>query len=247
MVLSKRFWGTTWRSFLRTIQDNKLIQSQDRILALVSGGPDSTTMAYWFGLLQKHIPFDWAILHFDHGLRRGSRSDALFVKRLANKLGVKFYFKRIPVKSFARKKRKSLEDAGRTLRYCWALKLARHYRFNKVATAHTLNDQAESVLLNILRGGSWDGLRGARCKRPLQRGSRAILIRPLIEVPKKEILAFLQTAKISFRQDPTNSDPRFLRNRLRLEILPRLCSLQPKALEHIAQVAQSVAKRASKS
>jgi len=105
-----------------------------------------------------------------------------------------------------------------------------------VATAHTLDEQAESVLLNLIRGGSVNGLLGARSSRKIREGSAVLLIRPLIQVTKKDALDFLQTAKIAYRRDPTNRDLKFLRNRIRLRVLPKIAELHPHALEHLAQI-----------
>ena len=233
----KRFWGTTWKKFIGAIDDFNLIVPGDRVLAMVSGGPDSTAMAYWLGLFAQRVPFSFAIAHFDHGLRKDSRVDVKLVQALAKRLNAKVYCRKLPVRRFADSKSKSLEDAGRILRYRFAEEIAKKGNFNKVVTAHTMDEQAESVLLNMLRGGSREGLGGARMIRKIRPGSKVLLIRPMLRVTKREILDYLETAKISYVQDPTNRDPRFLRNRIRLEVIPKLCELNPKAIEHLAKLA----------
>ncbi|MBI4668622.1 MAG: tRNA lysidine(34) synthetase TilS [Elusimicrobia bacterium] len=206
--IANSFWGTTWKKFKS--QAGRLIRPGDRILVLVSGGPDSTALAYWMHLLSKNIRFFWAIAHFDHRLRKESANEAAAVGRLAESLGVPFYLKRFDAGGFAGKRRLSLEDADRKLRYQAALFLAGTRRFNKVAAAHTLDEQAESVLLNIIRGGSLSGLLGARRVRPIIKGSKILLIRPMIRIPKSEVLNFLRQAGIAYFDDPMNHDPRFL-------------------------------------
>lgn len=235
--VKKEFWGSSWKEFLAFNRRYRLILPGDRILALVSGGPDSMAMACWLSLLSKRAHFSLAILHFDHGLRPHSDREARSVKKLAGALGVPFYQEKIPVLDLAKRKRKSLEDAGRILRYRRAQAWAKKLGFNKVASAHTLDEQAESVLLNVLRGGSLKGLAGARVSRPIVDGSKIRLIRPFLGSRKADLAAYLKEAGIPYFEDPSNRDPRFLRSRIRQELLPKLEELHPKALEHLANLA----------
>lgn len=241
-VKNRAFFGTTWKKFLAFNKEHALIQPGDRILALVSGGPDSTALACWLALLSKRVPFEWGILHFNHGLRAASEKEAQSVRKLASRLGVPFYTENIEVAKLAQEDRRSLEDAGRKLRYEAAEALARKERFNKAAVGHTLNEQAESVLINILRGGALKGLKGASISRPVFKGSKIRLIRPMLGVLKEEALAYLKTEGIKYHQDPSNRDPRFLRSRVRHELLPKLKELHPRAVEHFAGIALAMEK-----
>lgn len=208
------------------------------MLALVSGGPDSTALAHWLALLSRQISFQWGIVHFDHGLRDDSHQQAQAVRRLAGSLGTFFYLRKLPVAGLVKKRKTSIEHAARLLRYREAARLARRLNINKVATAHTLEEQAESILINILRGGSAAGLLGARAARPIFYGSKIKLIRPMVHIRKKEVLEFLDAGGIPYFRDPMNSDPRFLRARVRAELLPKLTELHPKALQHITGLAE---------
>ncbi|MBI4369007.1 MAG: tRNA lysidine(34) synthetase TilS [Elusimicrobia bacterium] len=229
------FWGTAWKQFRADAL--KLIASGDRVLAMVSGGPDSMAMAHWLALLLKKHQFQWAIAHFNHGLRPGAVLVFHQVRELAQRLNVSFYYRRLNVKGLLQKRRLSLEDAARRLRYREAHDLARRHGFNKIAAAHTLEEQAESVLLNILRGGSLQGLLGARPMRPVAARSRIMLIRPMLGTSKKILMEFLNSQKIVYDRDPMNDDPRFLRSRIRHELLPKLQELHPRALEHLSGLA----------
>lgn len=237
---SNRFWGRVWTRFRD--QARLLIQPSDRVLAMISAGPDSTAMAYWLHFWSRERGFSLRLVYMDHGLRRPDRALAL-AQDLSRRLGVELDVIKIPMKATARKRGMGLEEAGRFLRYRAALALARRRRCNKVAAGHTLDEQAETVLLNILRGGSSEGLKGARPQQWLpaskEPGPKVQLVRPMLKVRKAEILEFLKANQISYFDDPMNQDPRFLRARIRHEILPKLCELHPHAAEHFAGLAYS--------
>ncbi|MBI2070936.1 MAG: tRNA lysidine(34) synthetase TilS [Elusimicrobia bacterium] len=237
--LPREFWGVTWKKFRAAAV--RLIKPGDRVLALVSGGPDSSAMAYWLSMLAQRRRFDLAIAHFDHTLRpEQAPGERRLVEGLAGRLGLPFYFRRLPVAGYAKTRRLSLEDAARRLRYRAAALIARRHGFTRVAAAHTLEEQAESVLINILRGGSLAGLCGCREQRPLSASGRILLVRPMLAVSKREALSFLESRDFIYVRDPMNHNPRFLRSRVRSEILPKLVELHPRALEHLSGLGEKL-------
>ncbi|MFC1521262.1 tRNA lysidine(34) synthetase TilS [Elusimicrobiota bacterium] len=230
------FWGITWKKFLGAIRKYRMIKKGDRILALVSGGPDSTALALWLGLLRNKLDFDFCILYLDHGLCAQSFKAGGIAQKTAKMLGIRFYSRKIRVASFAKKFRKSLEDAGRILRYREALRMAKKLKCNKVAVGHTMDEQAESVLINILRGCEVKRSMGAYPDRPISFGSSIRLIRPLIGIKKSEVIEYLGLSGIKYFKDPMNRDKAFLRVRIRKELMPKFLSINPRAVEHLANL-----------
>ncbi|MEK6543685.1 MAG: tRNA lysidine(34) synthetase TilS [Elusimicrobiota bacterium] len=238
--MQRDFWATTWQALRRACITDGLIKPRDRVLVMVSGGPDSTALAHWCKLLSPRIGFAWAIVYFDHALRPGSHKDGDRVERLAVKLGVRCFRDKLATRRMARQRKGGLEDAGRVLRYSHGAKLARAHGFNKVATAHTLSDQAETVILNLLRGGSLRSLAAMSACRRIVKGSRIKLIRPMLGITREQVAGFLRANKIGSLHDPMNDDPRYLRVRIRHEVLPLLRSLHPRALQHIAGISAQI-------
>ena len=193
-------------------------------------------MACWLGLLARERGFFLSLAHFNHGLRAHSAKAEALAQGLAERLNAPFVSVKIAVQNAAERRGQGLEDAGRFLRYREAARLATRLGACKIAVAHTMEEQAESVLINILRGGSAQGILGARTERPLLPGSKLKLIRPMLEIRKDEAIRFLKDNRIVYFDDPMNRDPRFLRSRIRHELLPKLIELHPKAVEHFARL-----------
>ena len=181
-----------------------------------------------------------AVGHVDHGLRKDSRRDAAFVKKECARRGIPCGIVRVPTRAWALKRRRGIEDAARELRYRALAQLARRFRCASVATAHTLDDQVETVFMNLLRGTGPSGLAGMAeaSSWPFPHPRRAPrLMRPFLNVPKKEILRYLRARKIPFRVDSTNALPLFLRNRLR-PVLRSWETLRPGFFQRVAQTAR---------
>jgi len=192
------------------------------LVLAVSGGPDSTALlllaARWVKRL-KRAPKLMAVT-IDHGLRPEAAREAAMVKRLARRLGVPhrtLHWRR-------GKPRSGLQDAARRARYELLAEVAAGAGLAHIVTAHTLDDQAETVLFRLARGSGIYGLTGMARAAPLPiGGTRAIfLIRPLLHLPKARLIATLKAARIPYAQDPSNRDPRFTRVRLREELMPAL-------------------------
>ncbi len=198
----------------------RLIDRGDRVVVGVSGGPDSIALLYLLDLLKTKYSLKLIVAHLDHGLRgRDSGRDATFVKRQSRLLGIPVVCKKCNVKRRAMDLGRSLEETGRIERYGFFEAVARKAKAGKIATAHTLDDQAETVLFRLIRGAGLRGLSGIPEKR-LE--GRYQVIRPLISSKKNELIGFLHSNRIPFRKDASNQKDDFVRNRIRRHLLPLL-------------------------
>ena len=200
-----------------TIKRCRLIDKYDKIIVGVSGGPDSLALLYILNTLKKELKLKIHIAHLDHMLRKNSAQDRKFVEGLARKLKLPVTTAQINVKALAKKG--SLEEIARNARLGFLFKVARDTRADKIALGHNLDDQAETVLMRILRGTGLYGLAGILPKREI---SGYQIIRPLIEVRRKEIETYLKQKKIRPRIDISNSQEIYFRNKIRHKLLPLL-------------------------
>jgi len=195
-----------------TVREHELLLPGETVAVAVSGGPDSTCLLHALFDLRRLLRIRLLVFHFDHRLRPGSAEDATYVRRTAERLGLPF---RSAEAATHPEPGESVEDWARRARYA-ALALAmREAGATKGATGHTLDDQAETVLLALLRGGGLDAVAGIA---PVQGG----VVRPLLEVTRDEVEAFCRSKRLRPREDPTNRDTRLLRNAIRLKVLPML-------------------------
>lgn len=217
------------------------------IVAGVSGGPDSLTLLHLLRQLpENQRPHVWAA-HLDHALRSESDDDARFVEHIANEWGFSAVIERRDVGAHATQHRLSIEEAGRQARYAFLAEVAQEHGANSILVAHNADDQAETVFMHLLRGSGLSGLRGMPALTPLselhlpgQCGSELLLARPLLSTTRAEIIEYCASNGLVPCCDPSNSDLKILRNRLRYEILPELQSVNPNihaALRRMADVA----------
>lgn len=206
------------------------IPDDARIVLAVSGGPDSMALLTGAARLVETDARSWrlTVAHLDHGLRPDSAADASFVADAAAALDLPSAQRRTDVAALARAERLSIEEAGREARYRFLGEIAGDDGL--IATAHTLDDAAETVLLNLLRGSGLSGVRGI----PARRGR---IVRPLLGERRATLHALLVAAAIEYRVDPTNDDASYLRNRVRAEVLPLLETLRGGAVDRIARFA----------
>jgi tRNA(Ile)-lysidine synthase len=199
----------------------------------VSGGPDSVALLH----AVKGMPFSVVIGHVDHQLRKKSGQDARFVERLARRWDLSCLVKRENVRAYARGHRLGLEEAAREVRYRALAAMAKKTKCTAILTAHTADDQSETVLMNFLRGSGTTGLSGMAVQRGLNHGSALVLIRPLLGVRRKQILSYLRSHSLSYRLDPTNKSLAFARNRIRHSTLPYLERRSPGLRERLSHSA----------
>lgn len=204
----------------RTIEKFDMLECKDRVIVAVSGGPDSVALLYLLNKLKRDWQLYLHVAHLNHMLRKDqAKGDLEFVMSLAKKLKFPVTCESIDVRNFAQKTRLSCEEAARKLRYNFLFKVANENKAGKVALGHNWNDQAETVLMRFLRGSGISGLRGIPAKREL--GS-CLIIRPLIEIERKQILHFLSAKNISYRTDCSNLENLYFRNKVRNQLLPFL-------------------------
>jgi tRNA(Ile)-lysidine synthase len=202
-----------------TINKFNMLAQTDSILIAVSGGPDSVALVLTLLEFKEKYDLTIAIAHVNHMLRgEESLRDEAFVKQLADKFSLPFHLEQVDVKTYAKTHGLSIEEAGREVRYDFFKHLSKSHGYKKVVTGHHKNDNAELVLMNLLRGSGSKGL----CGIPPVRDHR--YLRPLIQVSKKQITAFLEDLRQDYMFDSTNEDTSYLRNRIRYELLPHLKS-----------------------
>lgn len=199
-----------------TSERERLMTAGDRIVIGLSGGPDSVTLSHLLPDVARGLGATVvALAHLNHQLRPEAGEDEAFCRALAARLDLPFESDRVDVRAEAARARTSLEDAGRTVRYAFLEAVARRCAATRIAVAHTLNDQAETVLLRLCRGAGPVGLAGIYPRAGL-------VIRPLLDVRRQEVEAWLAAERLPVRDDPTNRDLSIPRNRVRHELLPYL-------------------------
>jgi tRNA(Ile)-lysidine synthase len=207
-----------------------LLAPGDHVLVGVSGGPDSVALLHALVLLRSELGLELTVCHVHHGLRPEADRDAAFVETLAARLGCPAQVVRVQV---PRGEGRSPEEAARVVRHAALARVARGVGAGRIALGHTADDQAETVLMRVLQGAGPRGLAGI----PARRGR---IIRPLLEVGRAAVLAHLAAHALDAVDDATNRDPRFLRNRVRHEILPLLAAqVGPRAPEALRRIARA--------
>jgi tRNA(Ile)-lysidine synthase len=217
------------RKLNKFLRKEHLLSRGDRLLVAVSGGPDSVALLHLLCDLREELNLHLEVAHLQHGIRgQEAEDDARFVAELAEKLQLPFHVKEVnlpQVRSMAGKG--NLEALARNERYNFFATVARERKLGKIATAHTRDDQAETVLMWLIRGSGMKGLGGMS---PMHRlnitdgnsSKQFVIIRPLLDVSKADILQFLKEKGLNYRLDGSNQDPSFLRNWIRLELIPQL-------------------------
>lgn len=192
---------------LETIKKYHLIEDGDRVVVGVSGGPDSLSLLY----ILHELGFDICVAHVNHGLRENANIDEEFVIDFCKKIDVPCFVKKVDLKNNLNGM--TLEEAGRKVRYDFFREVMENNHCNKIATAHNSNDNAETVIMNMIRGSGTSGLKGIE-------PSREDIIRPLIRCTRKEIEEFCKEKGLTPRHDESNDEALFTRNKVRLELIP---------------------------
>ncbi|MEI8350606.1 MAG: tRNA lysidine(34) synthetase TilS [Candidatus Omnitrophota bacterium] len=219
----------------KTIRHYDLLKKKDKVILGVSGGPDSLCMLYQLYRLRKEYKLQLVCAHFNHSLRDEADSEEEFVKNLCASLDIKFVSEKKDVKKFFNGD--SLEQTARNLRFDFFLKCSRHFKIKKLALAHHKDDLVETVLMRLIRGS---GLRGLRGFLPKSKYRSLTVVRPLIEITKKDIIAWLEKEAITYCIDKSNFENTFLRNRIRLELLPLLTTMNPNIVDNLYNVSRTM-------
>lgn len=196
---------------LETINKYELIESGDRIVLGVSGGPDSICMLQILNQLKDKLNFEIVVAHINHGIRENAKLDEQYVIEVCKNLNIECHVLNTNIKEYSKQNKIGLEEAGRKVRYEYFNEILAKTNSNKIAIAHNSNDNVETIILNILRGTGPSGLKGILPKN-------GIYIRPLIEIKREEIEEY--TLQFNPRHDESNDENEFSRNKVRNVVLP---------------------------
>jgi tRNA(Ile)-lysidine synthase len=216
--------------------DTALLQPGLRLAIGLSGGADSVALTRALAARAAELGIVLHAAHLHHGLRGAEADlDQRFAENLANSLGIPFHTHRVDTAVEAEAHHESMEEAARRLRYAWFRQLMVENQLNAVATAHTLDDQAETVLGRFLRGAWTEGLSGIHPAVDFPEGR---ILRPMLGATRTQIEAYLAGLGQSWREDASNRDPAYTRNRLRHQLLPELELWNPRIREHLSHMAE---------
>lgn len=214
---------------LNTIKKYNLINDNDKIVLGVSGGPDSITMLNVLNNLKNtgKINFEICVAHINHGLRENAILDQEYVYKYCEKIGIKCFILNTNIKEIAEKEKRGLEETGRKIRYEFFDEILEKTNSNKIAIAHNLNDNIETIIMNIIRGSGLSGLKGIE---PIN----GKYIRPLIECERYEIEEYCENEKLNPRHDESNDENIYTRNKIRNIVIPYIKKeLNPNIIETI--------------
>ena len=214
---------------LETIKKYNLIENGDKIVIGVSGGPDSITLLNVLLEIKKEnlIDFDMVVCHVNHMIREEAVLDEEYVLEFCKKNNIECFVKRVDIEKISKQERIGTEEAGRIARYEFLNEILEKTSSNKIATAHTANDNAETVLMNIIRGSGTTGLKGIETKRDN-------LIRPLINISREEIEEYCEINNLNPRIDKTNFENIYTRNKVRNMLIPYIKkNFNPNIIESI--------------
>ncbi len=208
-----------YQKFFKYINENKLLSPGDGAVLAVSGGPDSLCLLYLMHRLSEQFKLNLVVAHLNHCLRPEAEEEAKGVQSLAEQMSLPFVTRAVDIRKLKQEKGISEEEAGRLARYSLLFDVASNYGVTKIALGHHLDDQAETVLLNIIRGTGPDGLAGIL---PQSQRGKYTIIRPLLCFRRTEIEDYCRENKLSPYTDSTNLELNYTRNKLRLELIPQL-------------------------
>jgi len=221
---------------LRTIERHHMLASGDAVVVAVSGGADSMALLHLLEALRQDWRLTLQVAHLNHGLRPDAEEDAEFVRASARRLAIPVTIEAADVRAIAAREKRSIEDAGRRARYEFFTQVASQVGARRIATAHTRDDQVETVVMRVAGGGPWEMLAGIP---PVRRLDGADVVRPLREGTRQDILQYLAARDVVWREDPTNRDLRMVRNRMRHQVLPALVRGAPDIAQAVWEMGET--------
>ena len=228
--MNRTAWPPLLHHVVRTVRSRQLFQPGQHIVVAVSGGPDSVALLSLLHQLRSRWTLTLTAIHCNYGLRGDeSEEDQRFVETLCHELAIPLHVRRAQIQS--RRRTVSLQAEARDIRYRLMQEIRTLCKADRIAVGHTADDQAETVLLWMLRGAGLAGLSGMPAVRD------DAVVRPLYETSRKEILTYLRAAGLSYREDSSNAKPLYLRNRIRREVIPLLAQVVPSSIKALCRLA----------
>lgn len=222
---------------LKTIKKYELIENGNNIVIGVSGGPDSIALLNVLISLKKDkkINFEIVVAHINHGIRPEAEEETKYVENFCKENQILCFIKKEKVEELAKKQKIGTEEAGRNLRYSFFEEVAKQVNGAKIVTAHNANDNAETILMNLIRGTGTSGLKGIEAKRENK------YIRPLIECTRKEIEDYCNIKNLGPKEDKSNNENIYTRNKIRNILLPLIESeFNPNIVKSLNRMSQIV-------
>jgi tRNA(Ile)-lysidine synthase len=216
--------------FRKSLLEKGCTLDGNRILVAVSGGADSVALLALLHSVADEFSLDLEVAHLDHALRKESPLDVSFVSHLCSEYGLKLTRKRIDVSAIAKAQKGNLEEVAREVRRDFLTETAKHNGCDYVALGHHLNDQVETLLMRLIRGSGTKGLSGMSCRD-------GQVLRPLLPFKRSEIIEYLHAEGLSWREDESNQNLDFMRNRVRSQLVPMLESFNPNVASQVASLA----------
>lgn len=221
---------------LATINKYNLIKNGDKIVIGVSGGPDSMCLLDSLYCLKEKLQIEIVVAHINHMIRKEADEETTYVQKYCENKQIKCFVKKIDVEKLAKEQKIGTEEMGRKIRYEFFKQIAQQENANKIATAHNLNDNVETVLMNILRGSGVSGLKGIEIKR---KQNSIEYIRPIRECERKEIEEYCQKQNLNPKIDKSNFENIYNRNKIRNNLIPYLKKeFNPNILEGINRLSE---------
>ena len=199
---------------LNTIKKYNMLNKGDKVVIGVSGGPDSISLLNCLNNLKGKLNIELYVAHINHQIRKEADEETEYVKEFCKKINVEFFYKKVDVEGIAKELKIGTEEAGRNIRYEFFEEVAKRVGANKIATAHNSNDNAETVLMNLIRGTSVSGLKG------IEKVRDGKFIRPIIEISRQEVEEYCKKENLNPRYDKSNEGNIYTRNKIRNMLIP---------------------------